>query len=324
MGRRIQYMNEKNKGGETYCKMMMNAAYGFDGLNEENYVKVGLKSKENTFRAHMRNNFLGTRQITDNLYLVSHRPNSYGCKTCIQEAYFTLDNAKFWYLNAYYNFFKKAFDFERIHYIEGDTDSAYFAVAGDAKRYSNLKETEQLMMLAKKGSNFTDEDNDYITSKKVPCFCQGFESVVKDQTFYDAHKYKFFPDPTKGKEDEKKLLGLAVEKEGDVMIAIAPKNYKIDAFDSKANKFKDVLKNKGVSKRNTHISGYNYDKCISEGSASSATNVGFHFRSGRLVKDELNKIAITGIHSKMIVLRNQSCAPFIYGMKPEQYIISEP
>jgi hypothetical protein len=187
--KRVEYIKQGNKGGEKYCKMVMNAAYGFDGLNEEKYSKVDIRNKENTFRAQMRSNFMGTRQINDDTYIVSVKSPTYGCRTCMQEALFTLDNAKFWYLNVYYNFFQRAFDFNRIHYIEGDTDSGYLAVAGDP-------------------------------TKGIQ---QGLSEVIKDKEFYDANVYKFFPDPGKGWEHAKKLLGLSIEKEGDVMIATAPK-----------------------------------------------------------------------------------------------------
>jgi hypothetical protein len=56
-------------------------------------------------------------------------------------------------------------------------------------------------------------------------------------------KYYF---PTEGTyEDEKKLLGLCVENEGDEMIALAPKNYYIHELNK--NKFEDVIKLKGVN-----------------------------------------------------------------------------
>ena len=45
-------------------------------------------------------------------------PKTYKCDTCLQEAVFTLDNAKFWYLNFVYNFMYKCLDMDKIHFIE--------------------------------------------------------------------------------------------------------------------------------------------------------------------------------------------------------------
>jgi hypothetical protein len=42
-----------------------------------------------------------------------------------------LDNAKYWYLNFIYNFMYRCLDMDKIHFIEGDTDSAYWAISGD-------------------------------------------------------------------------------------------------------------------------------------------------------------------------------------------------
>ncbi|GHU21130.1 hypothetical protein FACS189472_13550 [Alphaproteobacteria bacterium] len=42
MGRRIEAIKEKNKGVDKYSKMIMNASYGFNIKNNENYAKVEL------------------------------------------------------------------------------------------------------------------------------------------------------------------------------------------------------------------------------------------------------------------------------------------
>lgn len=82
----------------------------------------------------------------------------------------------------------------RLHFIEGDTDSAYFAISG------NKDETPS----------------------------QLFNNIIKDESFWYKHVYKFFPNPQLHDiADEKKLLGCAIEKVGDHMIALAPKCYTI-------------------------------------------------------------------------------------------------
>ena len=50
---------------------------------------------------------------------------------------------------------------DKIHFVEGDTDSCYWAVAGNI----NEPNTQQ------------------------------FNYVIKDKEFYDKHKYLWFPDP---------------------------------------------------------------------------------------------------------------------------------
>jgi hypothetical protein len=52
-------------------------------------------------------------------------------KTAVYEAVFTLDNAKFWYLKFVYDFLCKCLDMIKLHFVEGDTDSMYMAVAGN-------------------------------------------------------------------------------------------------------------------------------------------------------------------------------------------------
>jgi hypothetical protein len=127
--------------------------------------------------------------------LVEKNYKTYTVNTAIQEAVFTLDNAKFWYIKFVYDFIYKCIDLSKIHFIEGDTDSLYYAISGNP-----------------------DED----------CH-QGFKHVIKDEVFYNKNVYKWFPNPNLPKEeltrDKKKLLGVSFEKEGYIMFAIAPKCY---------------------------------------------------------------------------------------------------
>jgi hypothetical protein len=191
MNERIKAMIDKNKGKEQFCKTCLNGSYGFDGKNTEKYHKLVVKDREQTFASQINANFVSTRELSPNDYLVTYNPRSFKCDTCIQESYFTLDNAKFWYLNFVYNFMYRCLDMNKMHFIEGDTDSAYWAIAGDPNK-------------------------DYH---------QRFEAVIKDKEFYDQHVYEWLPDPTKDVYDEKKLLGLAIENEDENCIALAPKCY---------------------------------------------------------------------------------------------------
>ena len=57
----------------------------------------------------------------------------------------------------------RCLDMDRIHFIEGDTDSAYWAIAGDP-----------------------NED-----------YHQQFKHVIRDDEFYNEHVYEWFPDQVK-------------------------------------------------------------------------------------------------------------------------------
>jgi hypothetical protein len=110
---------------------------------------------------------------------------------------------------------------DRIHYIEGDTDSGYWAVSGEGKP-------------------------------------NGFEGVIKDEKFYmdNIDKYltsdfygvnKQFNSQLEKMEFDKRFGGLAVEKQSKNMIALASKLYTI--WDNS----KETGKAKGVSEpKSTH------------------------------------------------------------------------
>ncbi|KAA6374904.1 MAG: hypothetical protein EZS28_029568, partial [Streblomastix strix] len=73
----------------------------------------------------------------------------------------------------------------KIHFIEGDTDSAYWAVNG------NLNED----------------------------FTQQFNAVISDREFYNENAKYFFPTIKLDVYDEKKILGLSIERQGTVIKA---------------------------------------------------------------------------------------------------------
>ncbi|KAA6403490.1 MAG: hypothetical protein EZS28_000988 [Streblomastix strix] len=81
-------------------------------------------------------------------------------------------------------------DVDRIHFVEGDTDSAYWGISGNP-----------------------NED-----------FTQQFNAVISDRDFYNKNAKYFFPRIRGDVYDEKKILGLSIERQG-----IAMNSYKNDS-----------------------------------------------------------------------------------------------
>ena len=270
-----------SKGRELFYKTCLNGSYGYDGKNTEKYTKTTIKKRSDTYLAQIYTNFVDTRKINDDCFAVTFNPRNYKCDTCIQEAFFTLDNAKFWYLNFIYNFMYKCLDMDRMHYVEGDTDSMYWAVAGNP-------------------------EDDYH---------QRFNHVIRDQEFYDEHVYEWFPDPSKDVYDEKKILGLAIEKEGENCIALAPKCYTIWNNDGTTKS----LKLKGVSLKKNRIVSSDYKTALE--STVQGKNINLQLKNHTMSKVTVYKNALTATHTKVVVLPNQACAPFIHGLKADQYVV---
>ncbi|KAA6396812.1 MAG: hypothetical protein EZS28_007664 [Streblomastix strix] len=81
----------------------------------------------------------------------------------------------------------------KLHFMEGDADSAYWTVSGSA--YAGYQ--------------------------------QQFNYVIKDKQFYDDNAKYLFYMIENDLLDEKKILGLAIENERVEMITLAQKNYYI-------------------------------------------------------------------------------------------------
>ncbi|KAA6395141.1 MAG: hypothetical protein EZS28_009329 [Streblomastix strix] len=200
----------------------------------------------------------------------------------------------------------------KLHFIEGDTDSSYCAISG--KQVKKVYQDGQCV------NQQEYEDNLH----------QGFNYVIKDQQFYDTNAKYFFPSIQGDKFDEKKLLRLAFENEGDEMYALASKNYYIHTF--KRNSLVDVIKFKGVNLKQNNINKQDIIDNLDNGKITQGTNMKLGQINDQLQEGDVSKQyhmskllttknALTGILNKMDVLKNsQSCLPFIIGLTSQCYI----
>jgi hypothetical protein len=246
--------------------------------------------KDKAFMAQCFPNFKGARQLNEDKYIVEKNYRRYTVDTALQEAVFTLDNAKFWYIKFVYDFMYKCIDMRKVHFIEGDTDSLYYAISGDPEKYCH----------------------------------QGFEYVIKDEAFYKENVYKLFPNPQLGTKDKKKLLCVSFEKVGYVMYAIAPKCYILKG--NKTTDKEDVRKMKGVSVRlNDDINLMSYKSCLESSVSVMGIYRGFMMIEFTFTWDgevPTEKKAVNGLAlDKMIVFENNACAPFLPNLTAEDYVV---
>jgi hypothetical protein len=285
MNRRQEAKLNKDEARDTFYKLVLNGSYGYDIMNEENFTKSSICDRNKTFLRQLSPYFSSTRKLNDNQYQVQMVPQTYECKTPIIQGFFTLDNAKFWYLNFIYNFLYKCIDMNKIHFIEGDTDSMYWAIAG------NL-----------------DED-----------YKQGFKHVIKDENFYNDNIYEFAPNSFystnnsnpkfSSKLDEmkfnKKILGLTIEKQFESMIALAPKCYTCFNADET-----QATRSKGVNTRQNRLCHTDYISVLDSKNTKAGTNINLQLHNGIMSKISSDKNILTATHTKYKVSNDFStCTP---------------
>ncbi|KAA6381969.1 MAG: hypothetical protein EZS28_022503 [Streblomastix strix] len=169
----------------------------------------------------------------------------------------------------------------RIYFIEGDTESAYWAI-----------------------SDNPNED-----------FTQQFNADISDRDFYNENAKYFFPTIKANVYDEKKILGLTIERQGPSMIALAPKNYMIETNYCVNSK----IKLKGVNQKTYKITKAQIVDCINEGKITKRTNMRLGQKNHQMSQLSIEKNEITGIHTKAIVLENQSQCPYMLVLTAKDY-----
>ncbi|KAA6376183.1 MAG: hypothetical protein EZS28_028290, partial [Streblomastix strix] len=167
--------------------------FPYEYINTDNYKEI-LKQQE-PFPIEAFNYTLKNTQITKedyDVYVIDAKQfkNRWDVMSSEQHKFIKYTSGKMYMPGS-------CFDMNKLHFIEGDTDSAYWAVSGKA-----------------------DES-----------YKQQFKYVIKDQQFYNENVKYFFSTIEGDLLDEKKILGLAIEREGTEMIALAPKNYFIKIGD---------------------------------------------------------------------------------------------
>jgi hypothetical protein len=140
-----EFMDRKTTVSSTseklFNKMLMNSSYGGDGMNME-FTRSRMVNSDQAFIIQLSPNFVDTTVITPDIrddkgniikhavYQVELKPSTFSYNTNLAAFVYTLDNAKFWNLNIVYNGMYKCLDMTVLHFIEGDTDSQAWAVAG--------------------------------------------------------------------------------------------------------------------------------------------------------------------------------------------------
>ena len=99
------------------------------------------------------------------------------------------------------------------------------------------------------------------------------------------------------------------------MIALAPKCYSINSKNSEINKLK------GLNLTDNDIHYDDYKEIIDKNSTKSGVNKIMKCKGCDLFEIEQEKRSLTGFHNKMIVLSNQCCVPYVYGLIAEAYIV---
>jgi hypothetical protein len=104
------------------------------------------------------------------------------------------------------------------------------------------------------------------------------------------------------------------------LIALAPKNYWC------SNNEKTEFRSKGVSVRgnlNAHLREEStVRRCLFERDIVEAENYVLRRKENKMTKQKIEKIGISGVMTKAVVLSNQSCCPFVFGKKSSDYFYS--
>jgi hypothetical protein len=273
-------------------------------MNNEKFRDIKFMSKEKARRAVTNLSFVSSSETGDDFYIVEKDPLCASCDKPLQSAFATLSNAKYWFVTFVYKFLFKCLDQERMHFIVCDTDSYMWAVSDTGKRRRVIE--EQIL------KNVSKKNRDRLFTERM--IVPHFEDIVSDREFYEKNYNEWFPSSKK-----KKLLTLEYEHCCVNLVALAPKNYWCD--DGKKREFRS----KGVSTRGNLNQELTKEEtvldCLQNRKIIGAENMALRQKNNKMTKQTLRKTGLSAVHTKMIVLENEACLPFIEGISANNYYI---
>ncbi|KAA6373155.1 MAG: hypothetical protein EZS28_031320 [Streblomastix strix] len=141
---------------------------------------------------------------------------------------------------------------------------------------------------------------------------------IKNQKLWNKLYPQFFP-MSDQIDEKKKLLGWNIEHQVKSCFALAPKCYYLDTYDNG-----EIMKLKGVNQQqNPNISRNSFIKNIQDDYHTEITRKSVIQKQGLMSEVISNRVGISGINTKTIVLKNQSCAPILYGINADKYIVDD-
>ncbi|KAA6389079.1 MAG: hypothetical protein EZS28_015397 [Streblomastix strix] len=299
MSKRQDAISQHNDSKSLYYKQILNSAFGGEGYNYAKFDKISFNNARHASLKQLKQDHKATRKISDDTYnsdgevideaqyMVNESLKQFKSNKSLQEAEFTLDNSKFWYLNFVYNFFYKCIDMDRVHFCNMDTDSTYLIIA----------------------------------RSQIEGYKQGLKYMIKEQWFYNLHYKEWLPWNDCTVAEEKKLMGITTELQEENIICLALKCYSLSNGNEQSDDIVSLVNRmKGVSEKKANLTTNDYIKCLNDGCNINETTNNLQMKKGVMSMISMEKSALTGIHNKMFVLANGCCAPFIYGINSDHYL----
>ncbi|KAA6399114.1 MAG: hypothetical protein EZS28_005362 [Streblomastix strix] len=302
MSKRQEAISQHNDTESLYYKQILKSAFGGEGQNNAKFDKISFNNARDASIQQLKQEHKATRKLSDDIYnsdgkvideaqyIVNESPRQFKCNQPFQEAVFTLDNSKFWYLNFVYNFLYKCIDMVVVHFYNMDTDSLYLAIAGS----------------------------------QIEGYKQGLKYVIKNQKFYDQQYKEWLPWNDCTVAEEKKLMVIITESYGENIICLAPKCFSLyNGNEQNDDIVPFVNRMKGFSAKKANLTTSDYIKCLNEGCNINVITNNLQMKMGVMSMISIEKSALTGIHNKMVVLAHGCCASFMYGINANHYVIDQ-
>ncbi|KAA6396517.1 MAG: hypothetical protein EZS28_007956 [Streblomastix strix] len=302
MSKRQEEISQYNYTKSLYYKQILNSAFEGEGQNNAKFDKISFNNARHASIKQLNQCHKAIRKLSDATinsdgeviedaqYIVSESPRQFKCNKPLQEAVFTLDNSKFQNLNFVYNFLYQCIDMDRVHFCNMDTDSMYLAISGS----------------------------------QIEGYKQRLKYVIEDQGLYDQHYKEWLPWDDCTIAEEKKLMGITTESQGENIVCLTPKCYSLYNGNEQIDDIVSLVNRmKGVSEKKANLTTNDYIKCLNDGFNINVTTINLQMKMGIMSMINMEKSALTGINNKMVVLSNGCCAPFMYGINADHYLIDQ-
>ncbi|KAA6400174.1 MAG: hypothetical protein EZS28_004292 [Streblomastix strix] len=278
-------ISQHNDTKSLYYKQILNSAFGGEGQNIAKFDKISFNNARQAQLKQLKQDHKATRKLSDDIL------NSDG-EVIEETQYMVSESPRQFKCNKPLQEAELILDNNKFWYLNYIFNFLYKCIDMDRVHLCNM-DTDS-MYLAIAGSQIEGY------KQRLNGFHGTIVLLLKRQNF----------------------ARITSEPQGENIVCLAPKCYSLYNGNEQNNGIESLMSRmKDVSEKKANLTTNDYIKCLNDGCNVKVTTNNSQMKLGVKSMIGMEKSALTVIHNKMVVLFNGCCAPFMYGINADHYLV---